>query len=127
MEEPASKRRVVQDEAVQAGVEALLKTVTIAWREMTGTQSEEEVARRTSELTARGLDDASIAHALEQRRLAVEQLCIDEGRQLADAVVVAKVNASMLQLHKVLLRRRLAVIQGRPLPPLDSVFARVPR
>lgn len=92
---------------------------------MVGTQPEDEVARRTSELTLRGLDDEGIAGALDARRRAVEQLCLDEGRELSDGVVVAKVHTSIVQLHKVLLRRRLAVLQGRPLPPIESVFGRV--
>lgn len=70
---------------------------------------------RAATVDARGLADDAIVRALAERKLAVET---------THESSAAKVQESMLQLFRVLCRRKIAVLQGQQLPDSDSLFAR---
>lgn len=125
MEEPAAKRRICVDQSAVEEVEDLERVAAVAVRELATTQSPEVLETRLAHIAERGLDDDGVERALNARRLQIEEAFADEGRN-DDTALGAKIRASTTQLYKVLLRKRIAVLQGRPLPPLDSVFARLP-
>ena len=72
------------------------------------------VQLRHAEVDARGLDDDNMLRALRARKEAVEAHIIGND---------VKIQQSMLQLYRVMSRRKIAVINGQPLPPLNSVFS----
>ena len=73
------------------------------------------MAVRVKELTSREVDEDHIYAALVNRKLALNAL---------PSVTDVKVQDSMLQLLRVLTKRKLAVLAGRRMPPLDSVFSK---
>jgi hypothetical protein len=84
-------------------------------REMVVLLTSDEVVARDAAILERGLDDAHVFMALQQRKNAME------ANNLGDAT---KIQDSMLQLYKVLMRRKVATMTGQRLPPLNSVFSK---
>lgn len=85
------------------------------YREMVVLLSGDELVGRDAAILERGLDDAHVLIALQERKSALE------ANQLGDAT---KIQDSMLQLYKVLMRRKVATMTGQRLPPLNSVFSK---
>lgn len=87
---------------------------------------------RMAELTRRHLDVAAVDLALQRRRITAEGHARDVAvelhmppEQVATELHQRRIHDCVLQLFKVLTRRRLSVLRGEPLPRLDSVFAKV--
>jgi len=93
----------------------LQRTCLYNINELVYTLPHEVFEERAATVEARGLSDAAIVRALAERKLAVET---------AHESSAAKVQESMLQLFRVLCRRKIAVLQGQQLPDSDSLFAR---
>ena len=82
-------------------------------RELVALVSQEVVSERMSEVSLRGLDDEQVFASLLSRKQSMTHIDNE-----------VKVQDSMLQLFRVLMRRKVAVLSGHRLPPLDSVFAK---
>lgn len=82
-------------------------------RELIALVSPEVALDRITELNIRGLDDDQVAASLLLRKQSMTHIDND-----------VKVQDSMLQLFRVLMRRKVAVLSGHRLPPLDSVFSK---
>ena len=82
-------------------------------RELIALVTPEVASDRISELHLRGLDDDQVAASLLLRKQSMTHIDND-----------VKVQDSMLQLFRVLMRRKVAVLSGHRLPPLDSVFSK---
>ena len=83
-------------------------------REMVVLLTSDELIARDAAIVERGLDDAHVVIALQERKNALQ------ANDLGDT----KIQDSMLQLYKVLMRRKVATMTGQRLPPLNSVFSK---
>lgn len=80
---------------------------------------------RLIEVATRQLTDFEIENALRKRQAALlEKYGTEEG--LAGDELYRKVESRVLQLFRVLHRRRLAILHGHKLPPAGTLFARLP-
>ena len=95
--------------------------------------SSDVAERRLREVKERHLTDFEVEQCLMRRKQMLEEKYIaevPEGTPTENVLTPAiqlKVQDAVLQLLKVLHRRRLAVLQGHKLPPLDSVFGLLPQ
>ncbi len=111
---------------------ALRTQFEVEVRELRLKASPEMFAERMAELTRRQLDVAAVDSALQRRRITAEGHARDVAAELhmppdqvATDVHQRRIHDCVLQLFRVLTRRRLSVLRGEPLPRLDSVFAKV--
>ena len=89
-------------------------------------------AARMAELTRRQLDVDAVDLALQRRRVAAEAHAREVAEELhtppdrrASEIEQQRIQDCVLQLFRVLTRRRMSVLRGEQLPRLDSVFAKV--
>jgi predicted nuclease of predicted toxin-antitoxin system len=105
----------------------------LALRAMRLSCSPEVYELRMTALQERGLTNEQIQAAVEAHRKRL-QTSLYDGALVSDGTVevevarvaTLKVEDSLLQFYRVLHRRRMAVLEGRKLPPVGSVFARLP-
>lgn len=79
---------------------------------------------RLSEVAARQLTDFEMECALHRRKAVLEEKYASDG--LSAEELAAKIKSRVLQLFRVLHRRRLAILNGHKLPPVGSLFAKMP-
>lgn len=79
---------------------------------------------RLSEVAARQLTDFEIECALHRRKAVLDEKYGGDGLSAED--LAAKIKFRVLQLLRVLHRRRLAILNGHKLPPRGSLFAQMP-
>lgn len=84
-------------------------------REASVRVSAEEMAALEEQMRVRGLDDDQVYASLVERQRALEKKGVFE---------MYKVQESMLQLYRVLTRRKVALFNGQRMPPLDSIFSK---
>jgi hypothetical protein len=72
----------------------------------------------------RGLTDFEIECSLHRRKEVVEEKYAKDGLGVDD--LGAKIKSRVLQLLRVLHRRRMAILHGHKLPPVGSLFAQLP-
>ena len=84
-------------------------------REASVRVSAEEMAALEEQMRVRGLDDDQVYASLVERQRALEEKGVFE---------MYKVQESMLQLYRVLTRRKVALFNGQRMPPLDSIFSK---
>jgi hypothetical protein len=88
---------------------------------------------RLRDIAERRLTDFEVEQCLVRRKQVLEEKYVEEvlpGTLLElvfTAVAQQRIQDAVLQLLKVLHRRRLAVLQGYKLPPVDSVFGLPPQ
>lgn len=95
--------------------------------------SSDVAERRLREVQERHLTDFEVEQCLLRRKQVLEEKYMDEvpaGTPTENVLTPStqlKIQEAVLQLLKVLHRRRLSILQGHKLPPLDSVFAYLPQ
>lgn len=95
--------------------------------------SSDVAEKRLCEVQERHLTDFEVEQCLLRRKQVLEEKYtedVPEGtptEHVLTPVTQLKIQDAVLQLLKVLHRRRLAVLQGHKLPPLDSVFSSLPQ
>jgi len=94
--------------------EEIRRQTMFKYREMVVLLTSDELIARDAAIVERGLDDAHVVIALQERKNALQ------ANDLGDT----KIQDSMLQLYKVLMRRKVATMTGQRLPPLNSVFSK---
>lgn len=88
---------------------------------------------RLRDIAERRLTDFEVEQCLVRRKGVLEEKYVEEVpagtplEQVLTPVAQQRIQDAVLQLFKVLHRRRLAVLQGHKLPPLDSVFGLPPQ
>ncbi len=88
---------------------------------------------RLRDIAERRLTDFEVEQCLVRRKRVLEEKYMEEVpegtplEQVLTPVAQQRIQDAVLQLFKVLHRRRLAVLQGYKLPPLDSVFGLPPQ
>jgi len=95
--------------------------------------SSDVAEKRLCEVQERHLTDFEVEQCLLRRKQVLEEKYMEdvpEGTPTEHVLTPGtqlKIQDAVLQLLKVLHRRRLAVLQGHKLPPLDSVFSSLPQ
>lgn len=89
--------------------------------------------QRLKDIKERHLTDFEVEQCLMRRKQVLEDKYLEEVpegtpcEQVFTTQIQQKIQDAVLQLLRVLHRRRLSVLQGHKLPPVDSVFSMLPQ
>ena len=115
-EEAAAAAKLFPDTSLYQQFDELRRACVYTVNDLFYTLPRDTFNERHALVEARELSDAAIFEALAARKAAMETT--------HELVSAQKVQDSMLQLSRLLCRRKLAVLQGQKLPAMGSFFAR---
>lgn len=114
-EEAAAAAKLFPDTSLYQQFDELRRACVYTVNDLFYTLPRDTFNERHALVEARELSDAAIFDALAARKAVMETTHL---------VSAQKVQDSMLQLYRLLCRRKLAVFQGQKLPAMGSFFAR---
>jgi DNA polymerase III delta prime subunit len=115
-EEAAAAAKLFPDTSLYQQFDELRRASAYTVNDLFYTLPRHTFNERYAIVEARELSDAAIFEALAARKAAMETT--------HELVSAQKVQDSMLQLYRLLCRRKIAVLQGQKLPAMGSFFAR---